>query len=95
MSKILFQICLLLGKCAKQKPFLGNRMWRKNLALPEYEDAQNTADQLYIQDQIFFIKWYNCGSAPYFTVLQKEDTEFSRLHIPAMLDSSSTKPTRL
>ena len=50
--------------------------------MPEYEDAQYTADQLYIQDQIFFIKWYNCGSAPYFTVLQKEDTEFSRLPIP-------------
>ena len=57
-------------------------LWRKNLALPEYEDAQYTADQLYIQDQTFFIKWYNCGSAPYFTVLQKEDTEFSRLPIP-------------
>lgn len=50
--------------------------------MPEYEDAQYTADQLYIQDQTFFIKWYNCGSAPYFTVLQKEDTEFSRLPIP-------------
>ena len=60
----------------------GSVLWRKNLALPEYEDAQYTADQLYIQDQTFFIKWYNCGSAPYFTVLQKEDTEFSRLPIP-------------
>lgn len=60
----------------------GAVLWKQNLELPEYEDVQYTADQLYIQDQTFFIKWYNCGNAPYFTILQKKGTGFKQLPIP-------------
>lgn len=61
----------------------GAVLWEQDLGLSEYEDPEFNADQLYIYDDTFFIKWYYCSDLQYFTVLKHNQNGFTRLQIPS------------
>lgn len=61
----------------------GAVLWEQDLGLPEYEDPAFYADQLYIYDETFFVKWNYCGNLQYFTALKYDGRSFKRIGIPS------------